>query len=78
MSSYASPRSPLMTITSTTIATPITVTPILENGPETWGYTRVRYRLGFIDLDYAYGLWLLWCPGSVSCHIKYETNLIHF
>lgn len=31
--SYASPRSPIMTITSTSIAAPITVTPILEIAP---------------------------------------------
>lgn len=59
MSTYSSPCSPIMAITSATMATPITVTPILENCPETWGETRAGYRLNFIDLDSAYRSWFL-------------------
>lgn len=50
MSSYASPRSPVMTITSSTKAPPITVMPGLQNCLETWDQSRDPHHLGFIGL----------------------------
>lgn len=50
MSSYTSPCSIIMTITSSTRATPVTVMPGLQNCPETWDQSRDWHHLGFIDL----------------------------
>lgn len=69
---------PIMTITSTTTATPITVTPILENGPEARGQTRVTSRLGFIDSDSPHVFWMLLHPGPVCRPIKSQKRETDF
>lgn len=52
ISSYGSPRSPIMTVTSTTIAAPITVTPIIASCPQDIGLDLgwVSLRLSLIQI----------------------------